>query len=222
MASASNVARSLAIGGVAPVQAQQIANQLTNLSKEQLSKGPVQVDYTPLDMRLIAPDARKYRFPNLDWEDTAAYRARKQPRKAPEQEERLSDVQSHPLGNSQPITVAQPVFDQQVVAGRFTNVVTQRRNQFAIHTVGLKIGQEKGQHPRLNFSTGGIDAVPLEWDIGQNQFLKASVQEKQSATVLMLSLENLKRVRVRLPDNGPTPQYQTILCWTEGEISSTP
>lgn len=222
MTKASSIARTLAIGGVAPQPAQAAANILTNPSQTTLARGPVQVDYTPQAMRLITPNDRKYRFANLDWEDSAAYRDSKQWQKMPAQEARLENPDRHPLADSQPITVAQPTNDSQVVAGDYISVLTQRRNTFAVHTVALRIGANNGNHPRFNPSTGAVDAVALQWNIGQNQYLRGRVTETQGATEITLSLENLQQVRVRLPDSGGQPQYQTIICWTDGPVSSTP
>lgn len=221
MTQAASIARTLAIGGIAPASAQQAANILANPGQSTLSRGPLQADYTPLAMRLITPDARKYQFANLDWEDNAAYRSSKQAQKLPEQEQQLADPTRHPLSNSQPITVAQPTNDFSVTAGDYISVVSQRRNTFAVHTVALKTGAVNGTHPRFNTSTGSVDGVSLEWDISQNKYLRGFVNETSAATKISLSLENLRKVRVRLPDSGGSAQYQTIICWTEGDVSST-
>jgi hypothetical protein len=222
MSQASSIARTLAIGGIAPASAQQAANILTNPGQATLSSGPVQVDYTPQAMRFITSSDRKYRFANLDWEDNPVYRASKRARKAPEQEARLANPNRHPLGDSQPITVAQPTNDDQVVPGAWVNVLTQRRNTFAIHTVSLRTGANSGTHARFNQSTGAVDGVEVAWNISQSRYLRGTVTETPAATQLGISLENLRSVRVRLPDSGANPQYQTIICWTDGEPSVTP
>lgn len=222
MTQASSVARTLAIGGIAPASAQQVANTLTNPGQATLARGPVQVDYTPLAMRLITPDDRKYRFANLDWEDNPVYRASKRARKFPEQEARLANPNRHPLGSSQPITVAQPTNDDQVVPGDWVDVLTQRRNTFAVHTVSLRTGANNGTHARFNQSTGAVDGIGIEWNISQSRYLRGTVTETPAATQLGISLENLRAVRVRLPDSGGNPQYQTIICWVDGEPSVTP
>jgi len=222
MTKASNIARTLATGGVSAAAAQEASNILTNPSQATISQGPVQVDYTPAAMRLITAQDRKYRFGNLDWEDNAAYRSSKRPQKVPEVEARLADPTAHPLANSQPITVAQPTNDDQVLGDTYIEVRTQRRNTFAVHTVRLKPGINTGTHARFNPSTGSIDSVPIRWNIGQARFLRGLVTETPDATELSISLENLRRVRVRLPDSNGVAQYQTILCWTEGSPSATP
>ena len=222
MALASNITRTLAIGGVAPASAQQAANTLTNPSQTTLSSGPVQVDYTPQAMRFITASDRKYRFKNLDWEDNPVYRASKQATKFPEQEARLANPNRHPLGSSQPITVAQPTNDDQVVPGPWISVLTNRRNSFAIHTVALQTGANNGTHARFNASTGAVDGVEMAWNISQSRYLRGSVSETPTATQLEISLENLRLVRVRLPDVGGLPQWQTIVCWVDGEPSVTP
>lgn len=214
---AGSISGALTTGGVSPLQAEQVANQLTNAFQRQLSRAPVQVDYTPRkDMRLIGPEARKYRFQNLDWEDNRAYRASKRASKSPEQERRLSDPDRHPLDSSQPVTVSQAINEDQVLPGKYIDVLTQRRNRFAIHTISIRLGVNKGVHPRFNQSTGAVDGVALEVDIGQNEYLKGSVRETPSATSITLSLQNLRQVRVRLPDENGSPRYQTIVCWTAG------
>lgn len=218
---AGNVADTLKAGGLTSLQAEQVGNQISNAFRSQLSKGPVQVDYTPDDMRLITAQARKYRYTNLDWEDSRAYRNSKRDRKRPQQENQLLDPSRHPLSSSQPITVTQAINEDQVFPGPYTDVLTQRKNGFAVHTIGLRLGTQQGTHCRFNESTKTVEGVPIKWDIDQNQFLKGSVKELPQATVIHLSLENLRTVSVRVADVGGSPAYQNITCWTDSGSSSS-
>lgn len=199
---AANTSDLLKAGGVAAVPAEQIANLIGNAFRQQLSRGPVQVDYTPEDMRLITAQARKYRFTNLDWEDTAAYRNSKRSSKRPEQERQLVDPARHPLSGSQPVTVTQAINEDQVFPGPYTDVLTQRRNSFAVYTIGLRLGPQKGTHARFNEGTKSIEGVPIEWDVDQSQFLKGTVRETADATKIGLALQNLQAIEIPVYSGG--------------------
>jgi len=56
----------LVAAGLSPDAATQIANILGNSAQEMRHAGAVEVDTTPDGMRLVTPDARRLRFPNLD------------------------------------------------------------------------------------------------------------------------------------------------------------
>lgn len=212
---AGNLSDFLKSGGVSSVPAEQAANQIGNAFRQQLSRGPVQVDYTPDAMRLITPQARKYLFTNLDWEDNPAYRNSKRSRKRPEQERQLVDPRRHPLQGSQPVTVTQAINEQQVFPGPYTEVLSQRRNGFAVYTIGLRLGTQKGTHARFNESTKAIEGVPIEWDINQNQFLKGSVKETPDATRISLSLQNLQAMELPVYSGGQW-LMQPIVGWQTG------
>lgn len=211
---AGNLSDFLKSGGVSSVPAEQAANQIGNAFRQQLSRGPVQVDYTPEAMRLITPQARKYLFTNLDWEDNPAYRNSKRSRKRPEQEQQLVDPRRHPLQGSQPVTVTQAINEQQVFPGPYTDVLSQRRNGFAVYTIGLRLGAQKGTHARFNESTKVVEGVPIEWDIDQNQFLRGYVKETPDATKLTLSLQNLQAMEIPVFSGGW--KMQPIAGWHTG------
>ena len=222
---ASGINTALAAGGLAAMPSDQLANQLGNSYQSKLSQGSVSVDYTPADMKLITPDARKYRYTALDWEATATYRASKRAGKRSQQPAEFDDPNRNPLSNSQPVTVTQALTDSQVQPGPYMSVVPQKLNGFAIYTVGLKLSAQTGTHLRLNPSLKTIEAVPLKFSDNQ-PYISGKVIESDTATTLSLSLEQLVQVRVRLPNatiaGVSTTQYQTIVCWKTGGIGSTP
>lgn len=59
----------LVSAGMAPSAAAQIANILGNSAQSMRHAGPLEIDSTPADLRMVTPQARKLRFPNLDFRD---------------------------------------------------------------------------------------------------------------------------------------------------------
>jgi hypothetical protein len=59
--------KSLVAAGLSPDAATQIANILGNSVQEMRHAGPVEIDNTPADLRMVTPEQRRLRFPNLDF-----------------------------------------------------------------------------------------------------------------------------------------------------------
>jgi hypothetical protein len=59
--------KALVSAGLSPDAATQIASILGNSAQEMRHAGPVEIDSTPADMRMVTPEKRRLRFPNLDF-----------------------------------------------------------------------------------------------------------------------------------------------------------
>lgn len=59
--------KALVSAGLAPDAATQIANILGNSAQALRHAGPVEIDTTPADLRMVTPEKRRSRFPNLDF-----------------------------------------------------------------------------------------------------------------------------------------------------------
>ena len=59
------IAQSLWQGGLSPAQAHVVTNALGQCRAPLIHRGPVQIDYTSPDMKLITPELAKFRFPEL-------------------------------------------------------------------------------------------------------------------------------------------------------------
>ena len=62
---APQIAQSLWQGGLSPAQAHVVTNALGQCRAPLIHRGPVQIDYTSPDMKLITPELAKFRFPEL-------------------------------------------------------------------------------------------------------------------------------------------------------------
>ena len=59
------IAQSLLQGVLSPAQAHVVTNALGQCRAPMIHRGPVQIDYTSPDMKLITPELAKFRFPEL-------------------------------------------------------------------------------------------------------------------------------------------------------------
>mgnify|MGYP006273336125 CR=1 FL=1 len=76
------IGESLFLSGMAPAQASAVQNLLGQCRAEIVHRGPVTLDYTKPDMRLITPDIAKHRYPNQSLPE---------PEKWPKEEEEEED-----------------------------------------------------------------------------------------------------------------------------------
>lgn len=113
----------LVSAGMDPSAAAQIANILGNSAQSMRHAGPLEIDSTPADLRMVTPQARKLRFPNLDFRDgDPDYR---QPRVASSEER----TEKEPEPNVTPVIAPQQTnANFRVAPGSLTDVAGNGQN----------------------------------------------------------------------------------------------
>ena len=177
----SDLEKNLIDGGVTPVAAKVISNAIANVASGRLSVGRQLEDATPASrMRLIDSDTRKYVLTNLDYDANNPQKGSHAPGQY------VTKQQDHPYQNSQPASATPTISTTAVKAGKYITVSPTTTNNVSQSEVTLRVVQRGGNHPRLNPSTGEIEAVPFLIEIDPQNKVVASVEERADATVLKL------------------------------------
>lgn len=74
---APNIGTSLLLGGLSAPQASEMQNLLGNCRQTLVHRGPVELDYTRPNMRLITPELAKFHFPNFRFDPPEVPRKKK-------------------------------------------------------------------------------------------------------------------------------------------------
>jgi hypothetical protein len=109
--------KALVSAGLSPAAATQIASILGNSAQEMRHAGPVEIDSTPADLRMVTPEKRRLRFPNLDFRP--ADPDHRQQRTAPSEQR----PEKEPEPNVVPVVIPQQTNAQfRVAPGSLTDV----------------------------------------------------------------------------------------------------
>lgn len=101
------IAQSLWQGGLSPAQAHAVTNALGQCRAPIVHRGPIQVDYSSPDMRLITPQGAQFRFPDIQLQPPEFLPPR--PRPPEEQPEEEPPQKPNPLPPPQnPVTPVDP------------------------------------------------------------------------------------------------------------------
>ena len=84
---APNIGTSLLLGGLSAPQASEMQNLLGNYRQTLVHRGPVELDYTRPNMRLITPELAKFHFPNFRFDPPEVPKKKKPPEGPPPDEE---------------------------------------------------------------------------------------------------------------------------------------
>lgn len=82
------IAQSLWQGGLSPAQAHAITNALGQCRAPLIHRGPIQIDYTSPEMRLVTPESAKFKFPELQLPTPEILPNRPRPPEEPPEEDR--------------------------------------------------------------------------------------------------------------------------------------
>jgi len=84
-------------GGLSPASASQVQNLLGQCRQTLVHRGPIEIDYTSPQMRLITPEIAAFRFPNLKLNPPEVVKKRPRRPEDPPPEEAPPDPQPPPL-----------------------------------------------------------------------------------------------------------------------------
>jgi hypothetical protein len=218
-------------GGVAPPQASQAQNLLGQCRAPLVHRGPISIDSTTPDMRLIDPATARARFPGI--EDLG-----REPEDIEEEEEE-DDLPpgtpgrppSPPTGLPPPTSFPAPPAPPQraITAGDYITVVgnevSLKHNDFAD---GRNCTFQNGVVRGVSLDTRDISRT-LRGDQLPDYHIEASWDEQPNQTVLRYGIKNLRQFRVvtgveffpdGVPDEYGTPgqpgirvTYESIRAW---------
>jgi len=101
------IAQSLWQGGLSPAQSHVVANALGQCRAPLIHRGPIQIDYSSPDMRLITPESAKFQFPELQLQPPEVFPDRPRPPDEPPEED--TPRQPNPLPPpDQPVSPVTP------------------------------------------------------------------------------------------------------------------
>lgn len=186
----SDLEGSLVDGGLSPVLAKIISNALNNVASPQTATGRRYGDATPAtQLRMVDGDTRRYVLTNLDHVSDDQF-SRSLDRSGNQYSPRGT---SHPYQGSQPATAQGTLTTPSVKGDGYVQVQTGAKDSVQQASVGLRITDMGGRHPRLNQTTKAVEAVPFSVEIDQEQFMDAAFEERPTGTVLKLTIKNLKK-----------------------------
>ena len=103
------IAQSLWQGGLSPAQSHVVSNALGQCRAPLVHRGPIQIDYSSPDMRLITPESAKFRFPEMQLQPPEVLPSRPRPPDEPPEED--PPYQPNPLPPPlQPVSPVTPPF----------------------------------------------------------------------------------------------------------------
>ena len=182
----SDLEASLIDGGIPAAAAKILSNAIGNAATGRTSYGRQYVDGTPVQkMRMIDADTRRYQLTNLDYPAEQSFRSRVQS----DAGQYKSPRSPHPYTDSQPATPAATLATDAVSGGKYISTARKTTDGVAQAEVSLDIIDRGGTHPRLNKSTGKIEAVPLFVDVAPKDRIEASVREDAGRTVITIRLK---------------------------------
>ena len=207
-----NLVAALIAGGLSAAAARVVANAIANASTPQFSRGGDVADATPSEeLRMIAPDARRYQFTNLDYSPEAPRQQRLQSypgRFAP------ADA-DHPYKDAQPVQPVPPLSGASVEGGDYITVENMVKDNAPLARASLKLSLTPGTHLRINRKSMSCEAVPITTSSPQG-LVTATIEEASRATNIEMAVRQLQ------PQSIVTASGATVPLLTWGDPSGTP
>lgn len=180
--------QSLFLGGLAPPLASTVQNLLGQCRAPLVHRGPVTIDYTRPDMKLITPDKARYSFPDLSLPPPTRFQP---PTPEP------SDDPDPPVGPGSPnpgggdtVTINNfNDFGGQVSPGRYIDVddtgrVSLRQNDRRRHCT----------FPDGKTPPNVVHSVDFKADGNKEQYIRLKITEEQNATKFYIDVSDLEEI----------------------------
>lgn len=204
---APQIHNALLQGGLAPAMASQTQNLLGQCQAGLVHRGPIQIDRTQPDMRLIDPATAKLRYPELM---SLPSPPPQRPRQPGEEEEEVPkpDIEI-PVGLPPPVVVTPPAPESPPVAGEYIRVEGRKVHLLHDDGSGSHCTFQGGRVKGVRFVTKGIGP--------HKDKIKLTFRDEAAKTVLEYELKGLRVydivTNISLGKDGIEITKEKILAW---------